>query len=593
MARERPSRTYMQRKSFKLFWQYSKPYWLRRNTALFFGTFSVLVESYAAPFILSLFINQLQAGQVSFANSLPLIGLYGLTLLISTVVTWRITLWATWSFEVHGQRDLSRDILGQLTRQSLGFHNNRFGGALISQTSKLVGAFERFWDVIIWDTIPVVTGIVAASTILWFMSPMYSIIIVSVAILFTLAVILGSRFMLERNKAEVAAYSRVTGFISDVVTNISTVKAFGSERSEQKRGFAKQHEWMGKSLHSMRGFLGVSTVYASILVAYYMCILLLTVHLASHQTLQIGSVFLLLSYALIVGRHMWNINGIMRSYNRLMGDAHDMVEILNLPIDITDTSKKLLHASHGDIVFDNVTFAHDAGKGAHIFNDFLLHIRPGERVGLVGHSGSGKTTLTKLLLRFNDVDNGEIRIDSTNIADVTQKSVREAISYVAQEPMLFHRSLADNIAYGRPTATAAEIEHAAKQAHAHEFISTLPEGYDTLVGERGVKLSGGQRQRIAIARAILKDAPILVLDEATSALDSESEKLIQASLGNLMKGRTSLVIAHRLSTIAKLDRIIVLEDGRVIEDGSHAALLKKKGTYAKLWTHQSGGFIEE
>lgn len=589
----REKERYMQRKTIKLFWRYSKPYWIRRNLALFFGTFSVIAESYAAPYILSLFMNQLQAGQVSFAASLPLILLYGLILLISTVITWRITLWATWSFEAHGQRDISRDVVTGLTRQSLNFHNNRFGGALISQTNKLVGAFERFWDVIIWDTIPVLTGIVTASIVLWFISPIYSVIIVTVATLFTLAVAFGSRFMLERNKAEVAAYSRVTGFISDVVTNISTVKAFGSERSEQKHGFTRQHEWMGKSLHSMRGFLGVSTVYASILVAYYICILLLTVHLASHQSLQVGSVFLLLSYALIVGRHMWNINGIMRSYNRLMGDAHDMVEILNLPIDITDTSKKLLHASRGDILFSNVTFAHDGGKGTHIFNDFSLHIRPGERIGLVGHSGSGKTTLTKLLLRFNDIDAGEIRIDGTNIAAVTQKSVREAISYVAQEPMLFHRSLADNIAYGKPDATDAEIERAAKLAHAHEFITTLAEGYGTLVGERGVKLSGGQRQRIAIARAILKDAPILVLDEATSALDSESEKLIQASLDNLMKGRTSLVIAHRLSTIAKLDRILVLENGQIIEDGNHAELLAGGGVYAKLWGHQSGGFIEE
>ncbi len=583
----------MQRKSLRLFWQYSKPYWVRRNIALSFGTFSVMAESYAAPYILSLFINQLEAGQVSFATSLPLILAYGGTLLISTVITWRITLWATWSFEVHGQRDISQSILTHLTKQSLGFHNNRFGGALISQTNKFMGAFERFWDLIIWDTIPVVTGIATASVVLWFVSPIYSLVIVATAILFILAVTFGSRFLLERNKREVAAYSRITGFISDVVTNISTVKAFGSERYEQKIGYTRQNDWLGKALHVMRGVLGVSTVYATILVMYYVGLLLLTVYIASQHNIQIGSVFLLISYAMIVGRQLWSMNNLVRNYNRVMGDAHDMVEILGLPAEINDTSHRLLQASHGDINFANVTFAHDGGKGTHIFNDFSLHIRPGERVGLVGHSGSGKTTLTRLLLRFNDVDAGEISIDGTNIADVTQKSVREAISYVAQEPMLFHRSLADNIAYGKPNATDAEIVRAAQLAHAHEFISTLPDGYDTLVGERGVKLSGGQRQRIAIARAILKDAPILVLDEATSALDSESEKLIQASLSNLMKGRTSLVIAHRLSTIAKLDRIIVLENGKIIEDGNHAELLAQKSTYAKLWKHQSGGFIDE
>jgi len=581
----------MQRKTISLFWYYSKPYWVRRTLALAFGTFSVVAESYVAPYILSLFMNQLQAGQVSFASSLPLIIFYGATLLISTVITWRITLWATWSFEVRGQRDISRDILTHLTKQSLNFHNNRFGGALISQTNKFIGAFERFWDVIIWDSIPVITGITTASIVLWFISPLYSLIILATAILFTVAIVFGSRFMLERNKAEVAAYSRITGFISDVITNISTVKAFGSERTEQKIGLTRQNDWLGKALHSMRGFLTVSTVYAIVLVAYYVIILLLTVQLATQQSVQVGDVFLLLSYALLVGGQMWNINGIMRNYNRFMGDAHDMVEILTITPDIADSGRTVLAAERGDILFRAMTFGHEANDT--LFKNFSLHIKPGERVGLVGHSGSGKTTLTRLLLRFNDISEGAIYIDNTDIASVTQKSLRESISYVAQEPMLFHRSLADNIAYGKPSASDAEIKRAATLAHAHEFITKLPDGYNTLVGERGVKLSGGQRQRIAIARAILKDAPILVLDEATSALDSESEKLIQASLDNLMKGRTSLVIAHRLSTIAKLDRILVLEDGNIIEDGSHTSLLAAHGTYAKLWSHQSGGFIEE
>ncbi|MBC7564627.1 ATP-binding cassette domain-containing protein, partial [Candidatus Saccharibacteria bacterium] len=213
--------------------------------------------------------------------------------------------------------------------------------------------------------------------------------------------------------------------------------------------------------------------------------------------------------------------------------------------------------------------------------------------GLVGASGSGKSTLLKLLMRFYDVDKGTITIDGQSIEQVTQKSLHENIAYVPQEPLLFHRTVMENIAYSKPGATIAEIHNAARQANALEFIEKLPKGFDTLVGERGVKLSGGQRQRVAIARALLKDAPILILDEATSALDSESEKLIQDALQKLMKNRTSIVIAHRLSTIAKLDRVIVLSDGVIAEEGTHQHLLAKKGTYAKLWAHQSGGFVEE
>jgi len=251
-----------------------------------------------------------------------------------------------------------------------------------------------------------------------------------------------------------------------------------------------------------------------------------------------------------------------------------------------------LHVEKGTIIFDGMSFTHGE-KTDPLFTHFSLTIPAGQKVGLVGHSGAGKSTVASLLLRFIDIDMGTITIDGQDIATVTQKSLHKSIAYVPQEPLLFHRSLRDNIAYGKQEATDKEIVQAAKQANALEFISDLPLGFDTLVGERGIKLSGGQRQRIAIARAILKDAPVLVLDEATSALDSESEVLIQDALSKLMKGRTSIVIAHRLSTIAKLDRIVVLENGRVIEDGSHSQLLTKGGTYAKLWSHQSGGFIEE
>jgi ATP-binding cassette subfamily B protein len=286
-------------------------------------------------------------------------------------------------------------------------------------------------------------------------------------------------------------------------------------------------------------------------------------------------------------------NNSVRNYNRAFGDASDMTAILQIEPEIKDPSEpEKPQISQGSIEFKNLDFTHDGAGGA-LFRGLNIQIKPGEKVGLVGHSGSGKTTLTRLLLRFSDIDGGEILVDGQNIAHITQDDLRRHIAYVPQEPIMFHRSLMENIRYGQQEADDEAIYTAAKVAHADDFIRGLPEGYATLVGERGVKLSGGQRQRIAIARAMIKNAPILVLDEATSALDSESEVLIQDALWKLMEGRTAIVIAHRLSTIQKMDRIVVLDNGAIVEQGSHRQLLRKKGTYAKLWAHQSGGFIDE
>jgi ATP-binding cassette subfamily B protein len=291
---------------------------------------------------------------------------------------------------------------------------------------------------------------------------------------------------------------------------------------------------------------------------------------------------------------LFELTPIIRTIEQAFLDSATMTEIFDEEIDVIDkpgaTKLKIKKAA---INFNDVHFIYKDQSNESVIDNLSLHIKPGERIGLAGHSGGGKTTLTKLLLRFADIEAGSIEIDGQDISEVTQKSLRESIAYVPQEAYLFHRSLRENIAYGKSGASDDEIMAAVYKANAHDFIEALPNGLDTIVGERGVKLSGGQRQRVALARAILKDAPILVLDEATSALDSESEKLIQDALTRLMKDRTSIVVAHRLSTIAKLDRIIVMDHGRITEDGTHAELLELKGTYAKLWAHQSGGFIEE
>lgn len=269
-----------------------------------------------------------------------------------------------------------------------------------------------------------------------------------------------------------------------------------------------------------------------------------------------------------------------------------MTAVLDEPRLVADApDAKPLVVSEGAIDFEGINFWYtDGGVKTQVFDDFELHIPAGQRIGLVGMSGAGKTTLTKLLLRLADIQEGKILVDGQNVADITQQSLRRSIAYVPQEALLFHRTIAENIAYGRPDATMDEIREAARQANALEFIEKLPQGFDTVTGERGVKLSGGQRQRVAIARAMLADAPILVLDEATSALDSESEALVQDALRKLMAGRTSIVVAHRLSTVASLDRIVVLSNGKIIEDGPHAKLVQQSGEYASLWNRQTGAY---
>lgn len=582
----------MQKQIFSLFWRTAMKYKVRTFATLF-GTFlTPLVASFAAPFIISRLLEQIQASTVTLEASLPLILMYAAVEIYGQLIGWRINLFLNWTMETAAQRDLYRKIFTALTEQSLTFHADRFGGALVSQTTKLIGAFERFWDTIFFQVMPSLTSVVAAITILSFIFWQYAVVLAVVAVIFGTAVFFGSRFMLKRSKEEAQANTATNAHVADAITNVMTIKAHGREAQELNMLDINTKTWREKSLSTMRGFLGVSSVYSGIITTLNVSALVAAIWAAEHHVISIGTVYLAITYTFTVARQLWEMNSIMRHYNRIMGDAHDMTEILALTPEVQNSSTNNLEVTHGEIVFKNTTFTHGGSKSP-IFKGFSLAIKPGERIGLVGHSGSGKTTLTRLLLRFADVEKGAIAIDGTDISKVTQQSLRENIAYVPQEPLLFHRSLRDNIAYGKPGATDKEVLDAAKKANALEFINDLPSGLDTMVGERGVKLSGGQRQRIVIARAILKNAPILVLDEATSALDSESEKLIQDSLGNLMKGRTSIVIAHRLSTIAKLDRIIVLDHGTIVEEGTHAKLLKKNGVYASLWAHQSGGFIEE
>lgn len=580
--------------TIRLFWRLSSAYPKRFAAVLTLPALNVLISAFAGPYIIAHFFTQLQSGQtVSLSDSLPLVGIYIATQLWGEVIGWRITLYCVWTMETAAQRDLVRRIFKHLSDQSMSFHNNRFGGSIVSQTQKLFGSYERFTDTTVFQLIPVITSVVSATVILMFVFWQYAVALLILSLCFVAIVAWGTKRMLKYNTAEAQASTATTGRLADVVTNIVAVKSYAQEEAELEGYTELVTTWRHRSLATMRGFLGVSTGYSGMIAILNSAALIMALLALQQHKISAGVVYLCVSYTLTVARQLWEMNNIGRNFNRVMGDAYDMVEILGLEPDVKDVSQPEAVTIHrGGITFDKVMFTHDEQKKP-LFDGLDLKIKPGEKVGLVGHSGSGKTTLTKLLLRFNDIQSGTIAIDGQDISKIKQTDLRRHIAYVPQEPLLFHRTILENIRYGEPNATKRAVKAIAKMANAHEFIDLLPNKYETLVGERGVKLSGGQRQRVAIARAMIKNAPILVLDEATSALDSESEELIQDALWKLMEGRTAIVIAHRLSTIQKMDRILVMDSGKVIEQGSHRDLIHQNGAYAKLWAKQSGGFMEE
>jgi ATP-binding cassette subfamily B protein len=387
-----------------------------------------------------------------------------------------------------------------------------------------------------------------------------------------------------------AADTEVGAHLADTVANNINIKLFGG----RDREIATHRQITEKLFLSRKISWDLSAIVeagqAGLMVLFELSILVLAVKYWQRGILTVGDFALIQGYLLQIFGRLWDFGrNIRRIYQRL-ADANEMTEILTTPHEIQDApNASSLLVKKGLIEFFAVNFSYP--KGGRVLKDFSLTIKPGERVALIGPSGGGKSTIIKLLFRFYDVQGGKITIDGQDITQVTQASLRKALALVPQEPILFHRTLMENIRYAKPEATDEEVITAAKLAHCHEFISSFPHGYQTYVGERGVKLSGGERQRVAIARAILKNAPILVLDEATSSLDSESERYIQDALRVLMRNRTTIVIAHRLSTIMQMDRIIVLEGGRIIEEGKHKELLKvEKGIYQKLWQIQAGGF---
>ncbi len=484
-------------------------------------------------------------------------------------------------------------IFSHLLNQSMHFHNNSFSGSLVSQSNRFVTGYIAITDTLVINLTQLVIFVLLSSVVLFFYSPLIAITLITWSTVFIYVNIVLTRRRIALSKLRAAADTKVTGRLADSVSNIGIIKTYSAEEYEMRKYHELAKDRAQKGYRYWIRSIQNDAVYGILMGLLQILVLGVSIFAVVKQNLSIGTFLLAQVYITQAIAYLWGLSHVTKNLEQNLSDASEMTEILHLPLLVNDPEVPATPAiRRGKVEFKDVTFAHDNNK-ATLFKNFNLRIKPGEKVGLVGRSGSGKTSLVGLLLRFSDIKKGQILIDDQDIKSITQTDLRKFIAHVPQEPLLFHRALGENIAYGRLGASKKEIEAIAKLAHAHEFITELPEGYNTLVGERGIKLSGGQRQRVAIARAMLKNAPILVLDEATSALDSESELLIQDALWKLMEGRTAIVIAHRLSTIQRMDRIIVMDNGSIAEQGTHKELIRKNGIYASLWSHQSGGFIED
>ncbi len=585
------------KKTLKIYWHFATRYKATMFKIYPSMAIAQFAEDFAIPLLVSSIITKLAAGNtadLAFTKIWPVL-LAILLLEIFAHSMWTAIVRVFWRWEEEVMRDLNIHSFDHLSKMSYRFFANRFAGSLVNQVNKFCGSFERLTDALTWNVYKLVVGVIFTSIILTPKAPIVVVAIWVIAILYVPLVWIYRRRQLPYNKRWAESETRRTGQLADAITNILAVKSFANEKLERSLMHKRLDDVYDRSIDTMK--LNMSQEYRSGMLqrSINIIVIVLSVWLAVTGHIQAGVIYLALTYTTQILRRLWDLNNTFRTLTRVFGDAAEMTEILEIEPEVKDPEHpEKPRITAGAIEMRGVAFDYPEKKADSKFlHDFNLSIQPGERVGLVGPSGGGKTTITKLLQRFMDIQDGEILIDGQNIANLTQSSLREHMSYVPQEPLLFHRTLTDNIGYGKTTASTKEIRKAAKLAHADEFIQELPEKYGTLVGERGVKLSGGQKQRVAIARAMLSDAPILVLDEATSALDSESEALIQDALWKLMEGRTSIVIAHRLSTIQHMDRIVVLDNGKIVEEGTHKELVKKGGLYAKLWAHQSGGFIEE
>jgi ATP-binding cassette subfamily B protein len=571
---------------------------LRREWPLFtvvmLSTVSLQVANLIAPLYLRQFFNIISSSGPSAATEhqlvVTILSIGGIGLLVWFLR--RALSLSTIYIEARAMSTLYVDAFDYLIKHSYQFFISQFAGTLTRRISKYAGSFETLFDSFASSFVPTILYVIGAVSILFARNHSLGLLLGAWAILFAIFQVYVSRLRQPIRTMRAEEDSALAGTFADAISNQNTIAIFSGASHEHENTVKAVGRWRAITLRSWVADDYIWGAQGFLMVLINVSLLYGAFRFWERGELTVGDFVLIQSYLLGI---FDNLNSITRELRRVydgFADAGEMVHIMQTPHSVKDRDgAQELDVLEGKI---NVTGVHfQFNEARPILNNLTLSIVGGEKVALVGPSGAGKSTITKLLLRLYDVGSGSIEIDGQDIARVTQESLRNAIAFVPQEPILFHRSLLENIRYGRRDATDEEVIEAAKLAHCHEFISELPEAYGTFVGERGVRLSGGERQRIAIARAILKNAPILLLDEATSSLDSQSEKYIQDSLEVLMEGKTVIVIAHRLSTIMKMDRIIVLEHGMVEADGTHMELIASDGLYRKLWNIQAGGFLSD
>lgn len=579
---------------FNTYWVHARNYKILA-LMVFVGTVvGVTLPSIITPIFYKRFFDTIQT-----STDLALAGneLLSIILAIATLnlIGWfffRTAWYCLAKFEADIMRDFRHACFDYIIHHSYSFFSNSFTGSLVQKINRSTRAFERLADRLFMDVVPLIIKVFGAVIVLSFVDIRIAFAICLWIIIFISISFFFNRFKLKYDIEGAKIDSKVSAVLSDSLSNHNAIQLFTGSASESKffggvnNDFARIYlkKWgISWTIDTIQSFLA----YLIEFFIFYYAIKYWQVGLIT-----VGTFVLAQAYILTINNSLWSFGRIIRDLYEATADAREMVEILRLPHEIQDIPKAgTLSVPSGGIEFKNISFAFAQNKP--VFNNLSLNIKSGEKVAIIGSSGAGKSTFVKLLLRLHDIQGGEILVDGQDIKKVSQKSLRENISLVPQDPALFHRTLMENIRYGKRDCTDEQVIEASKLAHCDIFIKDFPQKYETLVGERGIKLSGGERQRVAIARAILKNAPILVLDEATSSLDSHSESLIQDALHTLMKGKTTIVIAHRLSTIRKMDRIIVLGKDGIIEEGNHDELLKINGTYARLWNLQAHGFADK